>query len=114
MTMFFPSFNIVFLPAEESISSQNSNIVNLFSMLKKDDPKKQLVYYQVRSFPPCTVLVVTYPNMFNKAGIGTYTIPQIAKPMMAKLHKVLDSMVGIHLDAHVMGKYVPLRHHFFH
>jgi len=50
--------------------------------------------------------------MFNKAGIGTYTIPQIAKPMMAKLHKVLDSMVGIHLDAHVMGKYVPLRHHF--
>ncbi|CAA7265053.1 unnamed protein product [Cyclocybe aegerita] len=64
---------------------QSSNIVNFFSMLKKDDPREQLVYYQ--------------------AGIGTYTIPQIAKPMMAKLHKVMDSMVGVHLNAHVMGGY---------
>ncbi|KAF9000131.1 hypothetical protein BDQ17DRAFT_1327947 [Cyathus striatus] len=52
-------------------------------MLKKDDSKQQLVYYQ--------------------AGIGTYTIPQIAKPMMAKFYKALDSMVGIHLNAHVMN-----------
>ena len=29
---------------------QNSNIVNFFSMLKKDDPKEQLVYYQVLTF----------------------------------------------------------------
>ena len=40
-----------------------------------------------------------------QAGIGTYTIPQIAKPMMAKFHKALDSMVGVHLNAHVMGVY---------
>ncbi|KAF8167168.1 hypothetical protein B0H34DRAFT_791932 [Crassisporium funariophilum] len=69
----------------DQFDDDNSNIVNFFSMLKKDDPKEQLVYYQ--------------------AGIGTYTIPQIAKPMMAKLHRVMDSMVGVHLNAHVMGGY---------
>lgn len=26
---------------------QNSNIIQLFSMLKKDDPAQQMVYYQV-------------------------------------------------------------------
>ena len=30
------------------ISYQNSSVVEFFSMLKKDDPSKQLVYYQVR------------------------------------------------------------------
>ncbi|KAG6871939.1 hypothetical protein C0995_014721 [Termitomyces sp. Mi166 len=65
------------------VGLQNSNVVNFFSMLKKDDSKDQLVYYQ--------------------AGIGTYTIPQIAKPMMAKVHKAIDSMIGIHLNAHVMS-----------
>ncbi|KAF9055647.1 hypothetical protein BJ165DRAFT_1412195 [Panaeolus papilionaceus] len=69
----------------DQFDDDNSNIVNFFSMLKKDDPSQQLVYYQ--------------------AGIGTYTIPQIAKPMMAKLHKIADSMVGMHLNAHVMGGY---------
>ncbi|KAF4612138.1 hypothetical protein D9613_004520 [Agrocybe pediades] len=63
---------------------RNSNIVNFFTMLRKDDPDQQLVYYQ--------------------AGIGTYTIPQIAKPMMAKWHKLMDTMVGVHLDAHVMDR----------
>lgn len=24
--------------------------------------------------------------------------------MMAKLHRIMDSMVGVHLNAHVMGK----------
>jgi hypothetical protein len=38
-----------------------------------------------------------------QAGIGTYTIPQIAKPWMAKLSKMIDMMLGIHLDAHVQG-----------
>ncbi|KIM38234.1 hypothetical protein M413DRAFT_30356 [Hebeloma cylindrosporum] len=68
----------------DQFDEDNSNIVNFFSMLKKDDPKQQLVYYQ--------------------AGIGTYTIPQIAKPMMAKIHKIMDTMVGKNLNAHVMGE----------
>ncbi|KAF5387220.1 hypothetical protein D9757_006835 [Collybiopsis confluens] len=61
------------------------NVVNFFSMLKKDDPNEQLVYYQT--------------------GIGTYTIPQIAQPWLTKLHKVLDMMLGVNLDAHVMSGY---------
>lgn len=52
-------------------------------MLKRDDTRRQLAYYQ--------------------AGIGTYTIPEIAKPWTAKLQKTLDMMVGIHLNAHIMG-----------
>jgi len=39
-----------------------------------------------------------------QAGIGTYTIPEIAKPWMAGLKKTLDMMLGIHLDAHIMGE----------
>ncbi|KDR86028.1 hypothetical protein GALMADRAFT_399158 [Galerina marginata CBS 339.88] len=69
----------------DQFDDDNSNIVNFFTMLKKDDPEQQMVYYQ--------------------AGIGTYTVPQIAKPMMAKLHRLMDAMVGVHLDAHVMGGY---------
>jgi len=33
---------------EPRFSSQNSNIIQLFSMLKKDDKSQQMVYYQVR------------------------------------------------------------------
>ncbi|KAI6161305.1 hypothetical protein EDD17DRAFT_696176 [Pisolithus thermaeus] len=69
----------------DQFDGDNSNIVQLFSMLKKDDPRKQMVYYQ--------------------AGIGTYTIPQIATPFYAKLSKTLDMMVGLHLNAHVMAGY---------
>ena len=39
-----------------------------------------------------------------QAGIGTYTTPQVAGPMMAKVHKALDAMIGVHLNAHVMSK----------
>ncbi|TFK66192.1 hypothetical protein BDN72DRAFT_871607 [Pluteus cervinus] len=69
----------------DQFDDDNSNVVNFFSLLKKDDPSQQLVYYQ--------------------AGIGTYNIPQVAKPMMAKLSRAVDSMIGIHLNAHVMGGY---------
>ncbi|KIK76154.1 hypothetical protein PAXRUDRAFT_170739 [Paxillus rubicundulus Ve08.2h10] len=69
----------------DQFDADNSNIVQFFSMLRKDDPSQQLVYYQ--------------------AGIGTYTIPQIATPLMAKISKTIDLMVGSHLDAHVMGGY---------
>jgi uncharacterized protein (DUF2235 family) len=51
-------------------------------MLRKDNPSQQLVYYQ--------------------AGIGTYTIPQIATPMTAKIEKMIDMGIAKDLDAHVM------------
>ncbi|KIN97166.1 hypothetical protein M404DRAFT_161121, partial [Pisolithus tinctorius Marx 270] len=69
----------------DQFDEDNSNIVQFFSMLKKDDPSQQMVYYQ--------------------AGLGTYTIPQIATPLYAKLSKTIDAMVGSNLDAHVMAGY---------
>jgi len=69
----------------DQFDADNSNIVELFSMLKKDDKSQQLVYYQ--------------------AGIGTYNIPEIATPFWSKVHKKIDMAFGNHLDAHVMGGY---------
>jgi len=69
----------------DQFDSDNSNIVEFFSLLKKDDPSKQLVYYQ--------------------AGIGTYTVPQIATPMFAKFSKMVDEGIAWNLDAHIMGGY---------
>ncbi|KAJ7110654.1 hypothetical protein C8R44DRAFT_743116 [Mycena epipterygia] len=57
-------------------------------MLKKDDERQQLVYYQ--------------------AGIGIYTIPEIANPSLAKLHQAVDAMPGSHLNAHVMSHLNPI------
>ncbi|KAF5328559.1 hypothetical protein D9758_018002 [Tetrapyrgos nigripes] len=69
----------------DQFDDDNSNVVQLFSMLKKDDWRQQLVYYQ--------------------SGIGTYNIPQVARPWMAKLERVVDSMVGMNLHVHVMTGY---------
>ncbi|GLB40817.1 putative uncharacterized alpha/beta hydrolase domain (DUF2235) [Lyophyllum shimeji] len=69
----------------DQFDSDNSNIVQLFAMLKKDDRDQQLCYYQ--------------------AGIGTYTTPKIATPMMAKISKTLDEAIAWNLDAHVMDGY---------
>lgn len=76
----------------DQFDADNSNIIQFFSMLKKDDKSQQLVYYQ--------------------AGIGTYTIPEIATPLMAKLKKSIDMAIGSHLDAHVMGGYEFLMEHY--
>lgn len=69
----------------DQFDQDNSNIVEFFSLLKKDDSDKQLVYYQ--------------------AGIGTYTSPQIATPFWSALSKTIDEMIAWDLDAHVMGGY---------
>lgn len=69
----------------DQFDSDNSNVVLLFSMLMKDSPSEQMVYYQ--------------------AGIGTYTIPQIATPMWSNFSKTLDEMIAWNLDAHVMAGY---------
>ncbi|KAH9160875.1 hypothetical protein EDB89DRAFT_2116984 [Lactarius sanguifluus] len=76
----------------DQFDADNSNIIQFFSMLKKDDKSQQLTYYQ--------------------AGIGTYTIPEVASPHMAKLKKNIDMAIGSHLDAHVMGGYEFLMEHY--
>ncbi|RDB16517.1 hypothetical protein Hypma_002728 [Hypsizygus marmoreus] len=69
----------------DQFDSDNSNIVELFTMLKKDDRDQQLCYYQ--------------------AGIGTYTTPEIASPLMAKISKTLDEAIAWNLNSHVMDGY---------
>ncbi|TFK60892.1 hypothetical protein BDN72DRAFT_965473 [Pluteus cervinus] len=69
----------------DQFDADNSNIVQLFSMLKKDDRSKQMVYYQ--------------------AGIGTYTSTQVITPFASTISKAIDEAVAWNLDAHVMGGY---------
>ncbi|KAJ3998242.1 hypothetical protein F5050DRAFT_1798545 [Lentinula boryana] len=63
----------------------NSNIVQVCSLLRKDDLSKQMVYYQ--------------------AGIGTYTSPKVATPMMSRISKATDMLFANQLNAHVMDGY---------
>ncbi|KAF8718271.1 hypothetical protein AX14_011954 [Amanita brunnescens Koide BX004] len=67
-------------------NTDNSNIVQLVSMLKKDDKTKQMVYYQ--------------------PGIGTYlpTSSWIA-PLTAKISRIFDEMLAWSLGAHVISGY---------
>ncbi|CAK5265619.1 unnamed protein product [Mycena citricolor] len=71
----------------DCFDDDNSNVVNFFSMLKKDDCEHQLVYYQA------------------SRGDRDVFCPGIAHPFMAKLHRTIDAMLGLHLNAHVMGGY---------
>ncbi|KAI4517926.1 hypothetical protein K525DRAFT_242848 [Schizophyllum commune Loenen D] len=63
----------------------NSNVVNFVSLLKKDKPEKQLVYYQ--------------------AGIGAYNMKHGASPVRAKLSQIVDAMIAKNLDRHVIAGY---------
>ncbi|KAF8879252.1 hypothetical protein BD779DRAFT_1402350, partial [Infundibulicybe gibba] len=69
----------------DQFDADNSNIVELFTILKKDDHEKQMVYYQ--------------------AGIGTYTTPEVATPFATKVSKGLDEAVAWNLHAHIMEGY---------
>ncbi|KAJ7481689.1 hypothetical protein FB451DRAFT_134549 [Mycena latifolia] len=68
----------------DQFDADNSNIVQLVSALKKDDRRKQMVYYQ--------------------AGIGTYA-PKIVTSFATKISLTLDAMIAWNLDAHVMAGY---------
>ncbi|KAL1951075.1 hypothetical protein VTO73DRAFT_224 [Trametes versicolor] len=69
----------------DQFDSDNSNVVKFFSLLKKDDRREQMVYYQT--------------------GIGTYTTPQVSTAVGRAVSKTLDEMVAWNLDAHVMSGY---------
>ncbi|KAG6873169.1 hypothetical protein C0995_002018 [Termitomyces sp. Mi166 len=69
----------------DQFDSDNSNVVEFFSMLMKGDKTKQMVYYQ--------------------AGIGTYISPRVATPLSAKISKILDGAIAWNLSAHVMDGY---------
>ncbi|KAF9460646.1 hypothetical protein BDZ94DRAFT_1375663, partial [Collybia nuda] len=67
-----------------AIDKFHTNVAQLFSMLKKDDRSKQMVYYQT--------------------GIGTYTTRKsgIITSMIAK---TLDAMLGQEIDSHIKDGY---------
>jgi hypothetical protein len=46
-----------------------------------------------------------------QAGIGTYTIPQIATPFMAKFDQTIDMAIAWNLHAHVMGEPYCIAYH---
>ncbi|KAK0457554.1 uncharacterized protein EV420DRAFT_1271505 [Desarmillaria tabescens] len=72
----------------DQFDADNSNIVQLCWLLKKDDRSQQMVYYQ--------------------AGVGTYTPPRIPGLITSKVYKVrtaVDLMIACSLDAHVMDGY---------
>ncbi|KAF8066478.1 hypothetical protein FPV67DRAFT_1494951 [Lyophyllum atratum] len=89
-----PSRNLVlcFDGTGDQFDADNSNIVEFFTMLKKDDMEEQLVYYQ--------------------AGIGTYFSPEIATPLAAKISKAMDEAIAWNLSAHVMDGYEFLMQHY--
>ncbi|KAJ6466639.1 hypothetical protein DFH09DRAFT_1267126 [Mycena vulgaris] len=69
----------------DSFDDDNSNIVDFFSMLDRDNPEKQLVYYQT--------------------GIGTTTHPGFWSPLMISLSKIADKMFAWNIGSHVMDGY---------
>ncbi|KAF8657535.1 hypothetical protein AX14_007872, partial [Amanita brunnescens Koide BX004] len=58
-------------------NADNSNVVQLVSMLKRDDKMQQMVYYQ--------------------AGIGTYISPSapVISHIASKAYKILDEMLAL-------------------
>jgi len=70
----------------DSFDQDNSNVIQFLAMLKKDDPTKQLVYYQ--------------------AGIGTYTgNGVVGTPIIQSMSKLLDSMIAWNLPEHIKDGY---------
>ncbi|KAI0713137.1 hypothetical protein C8T65DRAFT_739009 [Cerioporus squamosus] len=69
----------------DQFDSDNSNVVKFFSLLKRDDRREQMVYYQT--------------------GIGTYTSPQLVTSLGQAVSKTLDEAVAWNLDTHVMAGY---------
>lgn len=64
---------------------QNTNLPQLFALLKKDDFNEQLCYYQ--------------------PGIGTWFNPGVVSPLFAWGAKMLDYAFAWYLDTHVMDGY---------
>jgi uncharacterized protein (DUF2235 family) len=72
----------------DQFDADNSNIVQLVYMLKKDDQREQMVYYQ--------------------SGIGTYInhkATSIWTPISQKISKVMDEAVAWDLSSHTKGGY---------
>ncbi|KAI0317709.1 hypothetical protein OF83DRAFT_1119936 [Amylostereum chailletii] len=66
-------------------NTYNTNVVKLYSCLKKDKTDEQICYYQ--------------------SGVGTYFQPGVVSPLFHKFAVVLDLAIAWYLSAHVMDGY---------
>ena len=75
------------------------------AMLMKDDPTKQLVYYQVTSLssPVQSILIC-----FRQPGIGTYTSNVVKTPAIEAMSKLQDQMLACSLSDHIKGLSFPV------
>ncbi|KAH9028348.1 hypothetical protein EDB85DRAFT_1970652 [Lactarius pseudohatsudake] len=73
-------------------SKRNTNVVKLYSILKKDSPKSQLCYYQER--------------------IGTYFQPGVVSPLFRFAARTLDVMFAWYLSEHIMDGYTFLMQNY--
>jgi len=69
----------------DEFDADNSNVIQFFSLLQKDDHTQQKVYYQ--------------------SGIGTYTVPHISNPVLSNISKFADLAIAWNIDAHIMDGY---------
>ncbi|KAH9952514.1 hypothetical protein BC827DRAFT_263451 [Russula dissimulans] len=69
----------------DEFCKQNSNVIKLHSILKKDGPKTQPYYYQ--------------------AGSGTYFQPGVVSPLFRITARILDEAVAWYLSEHIMNGY---------
>ncbi|KAH8993941.1 hypothetical protein EDB92DRAFT_2085837 [Lactarius akahatsu] len=63
----------------------NTNVVKLYSLLRKDKVEDQLCYYQ--------------------AGIGTYIQPGVVSPLFEKAAEILDDTIAWYLYQHIIDGY---------
>ncbi|TCD70154.1 hypothetical protein EIP91_004624 [Steccherinum ochraceum] len=70
----------------------NTNVVKLYSLLKKDDTEEQICYYQ--------------------PGVGTYFQPGVVSPFFQWAAKIMDEAFAWYLDAHVRGGYTFLMQNY--
>ena len=101
----------------DQFDADNSNIVQLVTMLKKDDKTKQMVYYQVRiSFlrgPHSDSLFIGWhwdvcltgsSYAVYVQGVQSESFPFRFQCNLSRgRNKTLDEMLAWNLDAHVMG-----------
>jgi uncharacterized protein (DUF2235 family) len=88
---------------------QNSNVVQFISMLKKDNKREQMVYYQVTVNCRGTALRPLTPQY--QSGIGTYTsshAPGFINSISRRFSKALDQAVAWSLPLHTQGAYTSM------
>ena len=91
---------------------QNTNIVRLFSMLKKDDPESQACYYQESPHPSTVSYALNPTERLTQAGIGTYIKPGTVSPFLRSIAKLLDHGLAWYFNQHVLDGYMFLMQHY--